>query len=245
MGGDEISFKCWLSSPEIQDWLAAQNTTGLGLVDLWGLFQEKAFLKLKEAGRGKAIDAIVWTSELTSQARKYLDPEDYIIQIWTKSIDDITKGLYEEGYRIIFSNNDTVYLDHGYGPWRGNFVNKNVPIKTWQVLYANDILGQVERQVGRTKMQRLYKEGKLMGGVATLWSEKADEFNMDMKLWPRGAAYAERLWSNPPSRLNVTQMAYPRLIHQRERLITRGIRPDTLLPEACYNIWGFCDYTYW
>jgi len=112
-------------------------------------------------------------------------------------------------------------------------------------VYANDILGQVERQVGREKMEELYNTGKLMGGTATLWSEKTDPLNMDMKMWPRGAAYAERLWSYPPVALNVTQFAYPRLIHHRERMVQRGIKCDTLLPEACYNIWGFCDNAYW
>jgi hypothetical protein len=42
----------------------------------------------------------------------------------------------------------------------------------YKVIYANDILGQVERQVGTQRMQELYDSGKLMGGVATLWSEK-------------------------------------------------------------------------
>lgn len=62
---------------------------------------------------------------------------------------------------------------------------------------------------------------------------------MDGKIWPRTSAYAERLWSNPPA--NATRFAYPRLIHQRETMILRGILPDTLLPESCYHTWGFCD----
>ncbi|XP_021948017.1 chitooligosaccharidolytic beta-N-acetylglucosaminidase isoform X1 [Folsomia candida] len=241
MGGDEISFKCWLKYPHIIEWMETNNKT---IMDLWGLFQENALTKLKEANDGRPIDAIVWTSEMTSHAREFLSPDDYIIQIWSKATDDLSTGIYQDGYRVIFSNNDTVYLDHGYGPWRGNYVNPAVLIKTWQVIYANDILGQVENLVGREKMMELYESGKLLGGVATLWSEKGDKYNMDMKMWPRGAAYAERLWSNPPSRLNVTQLAYPRLIHQRERLVQRGIHADTLLPEACRYIWGFCDNNY-
>ncbi len=96
---------------------------------------------MKEANLGEPIDAIVWTSEMTSHARQYLPPEDYIIQIWSKATDDLTKPIYDEGYRVIFSNNDTVYLDHGYGPWRGNYVNPNVLIKTWQVHFI--VISQV------------------------------------------------------------------------------------------------------
>lgn len=78
-------------------------------MDLWGLFQENgnllmhrislllsfslmiywlyikiALTKLKEANDGRPIDAIVWTSEMTSHAREFLSPDDYIIQIWSK-----------------------------------------------------------------------------------------------------------------------------------------------------------------
>lgn len=38
MGNDEISFKCWLKYPDIEEWLAEQNSTDL--MELWGIFQE-------------------------------------------------------------------------------------------------------------------------------------------------------------------------------------------------------------
>lgn len=38
MGGDEISFECWESSPEIQQWMSTHNSTDL--MDIWGIFQE-------------------------------------------------------------------------------------------------------------------------------------------------------------------------------------------------------------
>ncbi|ODM95998.1 Chitooligosaccharidolytic beta-N-acetylglucosaminidase [Orchesella cincta] len=235
MGGDEISFDCWLASQEITDWMSIHNSTDL--MDLWGIFQTTALQKLREASPNTAITPIVWTSEMTARAREYIPPEDYIIHIWSKSTDDIVAPIYNEKYRVILSNNDTVYLDHGYGPWRGT--RHAVTRKSWHVLYSQDLIGQIANVSGEAVANEMYESGRLLGGEACMWSEKVDGLNMDGKIWPRTSAYAERLWSNPPS--GSTRFAYPRLIHQRETMILRGIFPDTLLPEACYHIWGFCD----
>lgn len=61
---------------------------------------------------------------------------------------------------------------------------------------------------------------------------------MDAKTWPRGAALAENLWSNPPSR---TPLVYSRLNHHNRRLISLGIHSDQLQPESCYLLSGHCD----
>jgi hypothetical protein len=45
-----------------------------------------AFDKLIESNGGQYITPIVWTSDMTNRARHFLNPEDYIIQIWTGGI---------------------------------------------------------------------------------------------------------------------------------------------------------------
>ena len=50
-------------------------------------------------------------------SHRYLNPENYIIQVWTKSWDLSIANLLEMGYRIIMSNTDAWYLDCGYGSW--------------------------------------------------------------------------------------------------------------------------------
>lgn len=42
-----------------------------------------AFAMLKEANGGHYIKPIVWSSDMTSRARHFLSPNDYIIQVWT------------------------------------------------------------------------------------------------------------------------------------------------------------------
>jgi len=61
--------------------------------------------------------------------------------------------------------------------------------------------------------------------------------NMGVKLWPRGAALAENLWSAPDSRLKST---YARLAHHTNRMINLGIKTDQLQPESCYRFNGHC-----
>ncbi|CAG7727946.1 unnamed protein product, partial [Allacma fusca] len=237
MGGDEISERCWLSYPPILEWLAINGPNNNTLMDLWGEYQDRALAKLKEANNGEPITPIVWTSAMTDHARKFLNPKEYIIHVWSSSNDSIIKDILNEEYKVIFSNNDTMYLDHGFGAWRGT--QNKATLKSWQDIYGTDILGFAKKSMSPDKIRKMLNNGQILGGEATLWSEKTDIQTMEMKLWPRGSALAERLWSNPEK--SRTRFAYPRLINHRERMVQRGIRADTLLPESCYHTWGFCD----
>lgn len=63
-----------------------------------------------------------------------------------------------------------------------------------------------------------------------MWGEQVDEAQIDSKIWPRAAAAAERLWSNPNLK---DGSAESRLYRHRERLISRGIKPEAVAPEWC------------
>ena len=64
-----------------------------------------------------------------------------------------------------------------------------------------------------------------------------DASGMENKLWPRGSALAERLWSDPDTDWKTAEV---RMIHQRQRLIERGIMADAVQPEWCHQNEGFC-----
>jgi hypothetical protein len=104
-----------------------------------------------------------------------------------------------------------------------------------QILYDNGIKIFVPIENGKDKLNGSAKQ--ILGGEATMWSEKVNSQNIDSKMWPRGSVIAENLWSAPKLR---TPLVYSRLNHHNNRLIERGIHADALQPESCY-LSGHCD----
>ena len=67
-----------------------------------------------------------------------------------------------------------------------------------------------------------------------------DEYSVGSRLWPRGCALAERLWSEPEGR-EAWREAEQRLLEQRRRLaVVRGLDADVVQPEFCRQNDGYC-----
>jgi hexosaminidase len=218
MGGDEVFLDCWKSTQNITNWLAAQrghtNLTDEDFMWAWKYFQATALHELDEAYNHTRPDIILWSSGLTDPATisSTLNPSRYVIQTWVPENDTVTEELIKLGYRVIVSTKDAWYLDHGF----------------WGITkYAN------WKRVYNAKLP----QGAL-GGEVALWSELIDELSMDSILWPRAAALAERLWSNPPN----IKGAESRLLRWRRRITsTRGIKASAITPEWCEMNEGQCD----
>ena len=138
----------------------------------------------------------------------------YIIQTWVPASSSLPTELLAKGYKVIYSTKDTWYLDHGF--W-GSTIYHN-----WRVVYDN----KIPRRAG------------VLGGEAFMWSELVDNESLDAKVWPRTAAMAERLWTDPESK---SSSAEARFYRHRLRLVTRGIKADTLAPAYCYQNEGECQ----
>jgi hexosaminidase len=188
MGGDEVSVNCWNTSKSLQDWMINKgwNLTEADFMKLWGYFQDNALARLDKVNY-QQVPVIVWTSRLTEEPflTKYLDNKRYIIQIWTKGDDPKVQVLLENGYNIIVSNYDALYLDCGYGAWVTDGNNWCSPYIGWQKVYDNRM-----ESFGMPYIDQIY------GAEAALWSEQVDEWALDAKIWPRASALAERLWSS-------------------------------------------------
>lgn len=62
-------------------------------------------------------------------------------------------------------------------------------------------------------------------------------FQTDSRIWPRAAAAAERLWSDP---LTLAMAAESRFYRHRERLVNRGLKPEAVTPKWCALNEGAC-----
>merc|ERR1719309_396548 len=82
MGGDDVSFRCFEQSPEIQKYMADNGKTANSneYFELWNSFQTKAYTKLQEAAQDRQVTPIIYSSSFAS---KYINKENknYIIQL--------------------------------------------------------------------------------------------------------------------------------------------------------------------
>ncbi|XP_063598482.1 chitooligosaccharidolytic beta-N-acetylglucosaminidase-like [Penaeus indicus] len=234
-GGDEVNLNCWNTTEEIVKHMEEQGRgrDADAYYKLWSDFQERAYGLLTAANKGQKIPGILWTSELTlnRRAAKYLDPTKYIIQIWTTKDDAVIRELLEDKFRVIFTNYDHWYLDCGFGAWVGEGNNWCSPYKGWQKVYDNSPFDIATDLTGSSHSDLV------LGGEAALWGEQVDDMTLDSRLWPRGAALAERLWTNPSHK---SSSAAPRLVHHRQRMVSRGVGADRVQPEWCHQNEGHC-----
>lgn len=232
MGGDEVKFECWETSQTLVDWIVARNWTRDrdGFMKLWNYFQTNALERLDRIGEDRPEKVVLWTSTLTETpfVDEYLNPDRYVIQVWTRGNDASIQNLLSKGYDLIITNHDVLYLDCGYESWTGLGNNWCSPYSGWHNIYNQDL-----KIIGGTRHRQI------VGSEVALWSEQADELSLDGRLWPRAIALAERLWSDPSTSFRVAE---PRILLQRWRFVDNGIRPEQLQPEWCMQNEGKCSF---
>ncbi|KAF4531844.1 hypothetical protein B566_EDAN000870 [Ephemera danica] len=214
MGGDEVVISCWRSSQAVTEWLSSQpgheQLTDDDYHWAWSFFQNEALRYLDMVYNYTNPTVILWSSGLTQpdKIQENLDASRYVIQTWVPENQSLPQDLINLGYNVIVSNKDAWYLDWGFhGDGRS--------YSTWKRAYD-------------AKMPPA-----ALGGEVCLWTELIDDFTMDSLLWPRTAAAAERMWSNP-DKTDTSNAAEARLLHWRRRVInTRGIQAASITPEWC------------
>merc|ERR1712002_523808 len=197
----------------------------------------------------RKMKAILWTSELTEEGNlaKYLDPEKYIIQIWSSVNDSVIAHLVDQGFQVIFTPYDTNYLDCGYGSWVGEGNNWCSPYKGWKTIYQMNPFNVLKKlnvtldsapATTRNPIRTTVSPRELvLGGAVAMWSEQVDEHSVEAKVWPRAAALAERMWSNPTSEWRAAE---GRFINNRDRMVNLGIGADAEQPRWCHQNDGLC-----
>lgn len=251
IGGDELFLNCNNFSSLAVEYFAAGHSMG----DLYQYWVDRAVPNFR-AQANKTF--IMWEDVKLSTAVAATGevPKDIVLQAWNNGLDHIS-NLTSQGYRVIVSSSDFIYLDCGFGGWVGNDPRYNVmtnpnatdgspnfnwgagggswcaPYKTWQRIYDYDFTFNL------TDTQK----SLVQGAIAPLWSEQVDDAVVSQKMWPRAAALAELVWSgNRDSEGNKrTTELTQRILNFREYLLAIGVSAAPLMPKYCLQHPHECD----
>ncbi len=124
-------------------------------------------------------------------------PRDTVVQSW-RGADSLAEGA-ARGFQGILSAG--YYLDY---------------LRPASAHYAVDPLG------GKAAELPDDAKARILGGEACMWAEYVTAETVDSRIWPRAAAFAERMWS-PAEVADVTEM-YRRMDIVSQRLEFAGVR---------------------
>jgi hexosaminidase len=209
IGGDEVSPGWWRESPEIAAFMQAQ-----GLADQQAL---QSYFVNRVAGMVRDLDRVPigWDEILHEDL-----PKSVVVQNWrgASSRDRALSGgnpciVSAPYYLDLFFPADVHY---GFDP----------EAATSELLALEDRLlddarlRHVAEGMRWTHQWRseagAVARGAVLGGEACLWAELVTEALLDLRLWTRLPAIAERLWS--PAQLRDAEGMYQRLVPWLERL---------------------------
>ncbi|XP_058807710.1 chitooligosaccharidolytic beta-N-acetylglucosaminidase [Phymastichus coffea] len=223
LGGDELFIDCWNSTEEVTQGMSKMDLgrTSEDFLKVWSSVHKRELEILdEESQQDKSSDkAILWSSQLTApeHIESYLDKAKFVVQTWVEADKDLNARLLDLGYQLIVSTKDAWYLDHGF--WG------STKYHSWRDAYNN----------------RIPQHQGVLGGEACMWGEYVASGSLDARVWPRAAAVAERLWSDPPSK-GSTAEAEPRLQAHIDRLRRRTrVLADAIAPEWCDQHEGQCQ----
>ncbi|KAG5671027.1 hypothetical protein PVAND_001245 [Polypedilum vanderplanki] len=212
LGGDEVNFDCW-----------RQFFKGADLKKLWCDFMIEAYDRLVTANNDESIKyATIWNSEF--EKVKCLPAENFTIQVWLAKNPEL-KRFIDSKYNLIISHVDAWYFDCGFGTWRSTS-GEGVcpPFKAWYTVYNYQPWNELYLTSEQMK--------QILGGEACMWTETVDEYSVDIKIWPRASALAERLWSDI-KKFSIPVETVQRFSIFHTRFLDLGLKSDVIWPEYC------------
>ncbi|KAL1915791.1 uncharacterized protein VTP21DRAFT_6550 [Calcarisporiella thermophila] len=219
-GGDEVQKGCWENDPNVKQYMTTKQLTIDGLL-------KEFFNDTHSFLRSKGRVPVSWDDMILKHEIDL--GKDVVVQIWNEP--ENIKNATSRGYKIIDSTYRYYYFDCGRGPWVGNFTYGKSwcsPYKHWQHIYDHN-----------PRVNLTEEEAKLvLGGEVAMWTEQADQYNVDTLLWPRASAAAEVWWSGHGK--DPIDALY-RLNDQRFRLVSRGVPAESLQPLWCVRNPGACN----
>lgn len=168
IGGDETPKDRWKACDACQALIREQ-----GLKDEEGL--QSYFIKHMQsylASKDKTL--IGWDEILEGGADKHA-----IIEIWRG--DDEARKALANGNRIIVA-----------GPF---YLDAPLDVLTLKNIYLTNIAGRTSPSTQGDDSVFAEHRAQILGGEAPLWSEHANPYNAESKIYPRLIAFAENLWT--------------------------------------------------
>lgn len=254
-GGDEIDLGCWVANPRLAAWLAARHP-GLPLLqaaaaEAYGVFVPAVHAAARAAGFTRltawedAFDFTAASSACGNVTPPLSNASGVAVQVfragWAPGRGPATCGANTSvtaaaaagaGFDVIWAPPMSWYLTcyadacdasgggAGWQPWA-------------DVYAAPDVFDAVTDPAARARV---------LGGEATLWSERLDGASLLGVAFPRAAAVAEVLWSpwegdGGGAPRNATAAA-PRHAALRALLLARGVAASSVAGGNEASAWG-------
>ncbi|RAH82614.1 beta-N-acetylhexosaminidase precursor [Aspergillus japonicus CBS 114.51] len=250
VGADEIQANCFNFSTYVTEWF--QEDPSRTYNDLAQHWIDNAVPIFRNYSTSRRL--VMWEDIVLSTEHAHDVPTDIVMQSWNNGLDYLSK-LTAQGYDVIVSSSDFMYLDCGFGGfitndprydvmsnpdpntpnfnYGGNGGSWCAPYKTWQRIYDYDFTTNL------TDAQAAH----IIGAVAPLWSEQVDDVTVSSRFWPRAAALAERVWSGNRDEQGQkrTTLMTQRILNFREYLVANGVQASPLVPKYCLQHPHACD----
>uniref|UniRef100_A0A8C3BW14 Beta-hexosaminidase n=1 Tax=Cairina moschata TaxID=8855 RepID=A0A8C3BW14_CAIMO len=166
LGGDEVSFDCWKSNPDVKDFMKEQGF-GIDYAKLESYYIQKILDIVSSYNKGY----MVWQEVFDNKAQ--LKP-DTVVEVWmANNYAHELSSVTQAGFTAILA-----------APWYLDYISYG---QDWKKYYSVE----PRNFPGSEKQKKL-----LIGGEACLWGEFVDATNLTPRLWPRASAVGERLWSS-------------------------------------------------
>eukprot|EP01064_Diplonema_japonicum_P020424 TRINITY_DN2982_c1_g2_i1.p1 TRINITY_DN2982_c1_g2~~TRINITY_DN2982_c1_g2_i1.p1 ORF type:complete len:613 (+),score=157.70 TRINITY_DN2982_c1_g2_i1:25-1839(+) len=243
VGSDAAGTSCWNNTQKakpVVDWVVAngydradrntwygvwRNFTLKSMASVENVYAGAPNAKLEKIMQWAGADASGWNLVAQPGRTTTFPTDKFMFQVWDSYTASITPTLLNEGYDVVVSNYDLVYLDCGGSNW----VHEGkswCSYNSWYQIYDSVPTALKEW----SKQLHPGAAANLKGFEVTMWTEHVDSLSIMPGIWPRAAALAERLWSDPSG---TWQQADPRMQFHRARLAQKGIITAALQPEWC------------
>ncbi|KAJ8872802.1 hypothetical protein PR048_026418 [Dryococelus australis] len=207
LGGDEVSFVCWRTNPNVTSFMmenGISNYAGLEQYYMQRVVNITSYLN---------ASSVVWQEVFDNGVTI---PDSTVVHVWTGSqAEELSKAsarlhLAQSIYRMEHSCLECSKYFSSISfpercPERAVWVLQVTAAGHRALLSACWYLGRLEsggdwRKFYECEPTQFYgtdeQKQRVMGGEACMWGEVVDESNVVARVWPRASATAEKLWSS-------------------------------------------------